>query len=287
MLFLILSLFGFCALVVSRLIYEAIGLLQNLPNFFSGIPEIMDRAQTAVERFISHSPDGMQDYISSAVDCIYEKLSEVPGELSTRALNKVSSILSNAPKIILFTATFAIGSFFISRSYPSIRAFIKRQIPQRLHDTASNIKRDILSGLGKWLKAQLTMMCITFLELALALVILDFEYAGIIAVITAFIDALPVFGTGIVLLPWAGFMIVSGDNGRALGLLVTYLIVTVVRSCLEPRLVGAQFGIDPAAALLAMYSGFKLAGVAGMILFPFGLMILKQMNDKGYVKLWK
>ena len=286
-LFLIFTLTGSLVLFVSKLIYEAVDLIQSLPEILAGIPEFIEDVKSAVRRFISRSPDGVREYISSAVACIYDKVSELPGVLSSKVLQWLSSVASHSPKIILFLATFSIGSFFISKSYPSILSFIKKQIPLQLHDKARNIKRDILSGIGKWMKAQILMMLVTFFELTVAFLILGFDHAGIIALITALIDALPVFGTGIILLPWAVILFINGNVNQAVGLLITYLIVTVVRSCLEPRLVGSQFGIDPAATLLAMYSGFKLTGIWGMILFPFVLMIIKQMNDKGYIRLWK
>ncbi len=286
-LFLILSIIGFCTLFISRIIYEAIDLIDSLPQFFSGLPDIMARVERTIDSFISRSPDGIREYISSAIDGIYRKVSDLPAELSSKALGIVSGFLGKTPKMMLFFATYSIGSFFISRSYPAIRGFIKKQIPSRFQNICRNIKRDLLSGFGKWIKAQLTLLCITFAELTVAFIILGFRHAGIIAVLTAIIDALPVFGTGTVLIPWATVLLIGNRTADAFGLLITYLIVTIVRNCLEPKLVAGQFGIDPAAALLAMYSGFKLSGIVGMVFFPFGLMLLKQMNDKGYVKLWK
>ena len=286
-LFLILSIIGFCALFISRLIYEATDLISSLPQLFSGLPNIMSRIEGTIDSFISRSPDGIREYISTAIDGIYKKVSDLPAELSSKALGVFSAFLGKTPKMMLFFATYSIGSFFISRSYPAIRTFIKKQIPSRFQAVCRNIKNDLLSGFGKWIKAQITLLCITFIELTIAFIILGFEHAGIIAVLTALIDALPVFGTGTVLIPWAAVLFIGNSVSKAFGLIITYLAVTVIRNCLEPKLVAGQFGIDPAAALLTMYSGFKLSGIAGMVLFPFGLMLIKQMNDKGYIKLWK
>ncbi|MGM9522485.1 MAG: sporulation integral membrane protein YtvI [Oscillospiraceae bacterium] len=286
-LFILLSFLGLFSFVISRLIYEAVDFVKALPELAAGIPGILRKIENSVANFIARSPDGIQEYLDNAIDGFISKAAEIPAALSSKALTWLSGFAGSTPRVVLFCATYAIGSFFISSSFPEILRFIKKQIPESFHKTAHNIKADLLSGLGRWLKAQLTLMCITFLELTLALMLLKINYAVIIAFIIAVIDALPVFGTGVVLIPWAVILFISGDTALAVGLLATYLIVTVARSCLEPKIVGAQFGISPAAALLAMYSGYKLIGVAGMILFPFLLMMLKQMNDKGYVKLWK
>ena len=48
-----------------------------------------------------------------------------------------------------------------------------------------------------------------------------------------------------------------------------------------------MLGLHPVATLLAIYIGFSCIGVAGMLLFPVGLILLKQLNDAGLVRLWK
>jgi sporulation integral membrane protein YtvI len=284
---LFLSFVGIFALVISKLIYEAIEFVQELPQLLSSVPLKLQSVKISIVRFINKTPDSVRDYLTDTFEGVSRKVADIPLELSSKALSKLSDMAGSAPKVILFGATYIISSFFISSSYPQIRDFIIKQIPARFHLTARSIKSDILSGFGKWIKAQLTLMGITFIELTLALTLLGFKYAAVIAIITAFIDALPVFGTGIVLLPWAIILLLGGDTSLAIGLVITYLVITTVRSCLEPKIVGDQFGIHPAASLLAMYSGYKLFGIAGMIFFPFLLMMLKQMNDKGYIQLWK
>ena len=55
---------------------------------------------------------------------------------------------------------------------------------------------------------------------------------------------------------------------RGLGLLGVYALVWLIRSVLEPRLVGNELGLDPLVTLLSMYAGYKLFGLIGMILSP-------------------
>ena len=103
----------------------------------------------------------------------------------------------------------------------------------------------------------------------------------------ALVDALPVFGTGTVLLPWALVTFLSGDWKLALGLLALYGLVSLVRSLLEPKLVGDKVGLPPLAALFAMYLGFKALGVPGMILAPLAAIFVKRLHDSGVIKLWR
>ena len=113
------------------------------------------------------------------------------------------------------------------------------------------------------------------------------RYALLLAAVTALVDALPVFGTGTVLLPWAAVCLLLGQAPRAVALAALYAVISAVRSFLEPKVMAAQAGLPPLAALAAMYAGFRAFGVAGMILLPVALLFVKQLHDQGYVGLWK
>jgi len=101
------------------------------------------------------------------------------------------------------------------------------------------------------------------------------EYPFLLAVIIALIDILPVLGVGTVLNPWALWHLACGNYGFAAALFITYIIIFAIRQLIEPRLVSKQFGVHPIVTLFAMYAGFKIAGVFGLILGPIGLMVLK------------
>ena len=103
----------------------------------------------------------------------------------------------------------------------------------------------------------------------------------------ALVDALPVFGTGTVLIPWAVLCCIVGQVPQGIALAALYAVITLVRSVLEPKIMAAQVDLPPLAALAAMYVGFSAFGVAGMLLFPVGLMLVKQLHDAGFLHLWK
>ncbi|MDE6881415.1 MAG: AI-2E family transporter, partial [Oscillospiraceae bacterium] len=113
------------------------------------------------------------------------------------------------------------------------------------------------------------------------------DYALLAAGFTALVDALPVLGTGTVLFPWALGCLLMGDPGQALALMVLYAVGLAVHTLLEPRLLAGQVDLPPITALLAMYLGFHLMGVGGMLLLPVLLLLLKQFQDAGVVRLWR
>ena len=101
-------------------------------------------------------------------------------------------------------------------------------------------------------------------------------------------DALPIFGSGTVMLPWAVFLAFSGDLKLAIGIFILWCIMSIVRQLIEPRIVSGQIGIHPIFTLISMYTGFKFIGVWGLLLGPIILIILKNIYgtllERGFVR---
>jgi len=90
-------------------------------------------------------------------------------------------------------------------------------------------------------------------------------------------DIIPVLGPGTLIIPWAVWSFVVGDIGFGIGLLVIYIIVSVTRYILEPKIVGDRVGLHPLAALAAIFIGMKLFGLVGLILGPITLAVVLAM----------
>ena len=130
-------------------------------------------------------------------------------------------------------------------------------------------------------------MSITFIELSIGLTIIGVENSIIIALLTACLDILPVLGTGGVMIPWSIISLIMGDIGVGIGLIVVYLVVTVIRNIIEPKIVGTQLGLHPLATLISMFIGVNIAGIIGLFGFPIMLSLLLHLNKHGVIKLLK
>ena len=139
--------------------------------------------------------------------------------------------------------------------------------------------KQLKHSLGSWLKAQLKLSCITFTVATTGLFLLRISHAPLWGALIALVDAFPVLGTGAVLVPWSLVSFLQGDHFLAFGLLGLYAAAAVMRAILEPRLVGKQLGIDPLATLLALYVGFRLFGLPGMILSPMLAVTVTQLAE--------
>ncbi len=130
-------------------------------------------------------------------------------------------------------------------------------------------------------------MSITIEELTNGLTFIGIRNSVLIALLIAIFDILPVLGTGGIMLPWTIITAFQGQLSTALGLLIVYLVVTIIRNIIEPRIVGRQIGLHPVVTLVSMFVGAQLFGVLGLFGFPIGLSLLRHLNETGTIRIFK
>ena len=69
----------------------------------------------------------------------------------------------------------------------------------------------------------------------------------------------------------------NGDLKLGIAIIILWIIMSLVRQFLEPKIVSGKIGIHPIFTLIAMYTGFKVIGVMGMIVGPIALIIIKSI----------
>ena len=284
----VLGLLIWAAVALStKAITLAASFASQAPELVRGLGAIIGGIQSRIELYASSAPEAVADYIRTATDAVGEYFYSLPGLLSRKALDTVARAAQHSPDTLLFTVTAGIGSYFLSASFPRTLAFLSAQLPEEFTEKLRNVRLDFKGSFGGFLRAQIILMAMTFFELLLAFLLLKIDGAVGIAALTALVDALPVFGVGTVLLPWATYCLILGNLRRGLSLVLCWAVVTLIRSCTQAKLLGDQIGLNPLASLLAIYVGWQVWGVRGMLLFPLLLVTLQQLNDRGVVKLWK
>ena len=259
--FLILML---CALLLRELRILA-GLLPNLENATRDGLSLL--SQWLLTR-ISILPTGIRDFLTGQVNELFSGSSALLDQAVSFLLNLAGGVLRHVPDSALVLGTGIISSYMIAAKLPRIQKWIADRLSRErlkpMLETLSNIKNAIFG----WLKAQLKLSSITWLILTMGLILLRIPYAPLWASLIALLDAFPVLGTGTALLPWSLILFLQKDSARAVGLLGIYTVISLSRSVLEPKLVGKPLGLDPLATLFALYAGYKLWGLGGMILSP-------------------
>ena len=285
-------------LVVSLTIAAAVGILGALwrqvndllgraPQLLGMLPQVMEQLGTRLEEYRVALPKGAQEAAGKALAAVGSILGDGAVKLSATLLDSITKLVGHLPGALLFCATVVMALFFTMSCYPQLRTFLLRQIPQEKQAAAKALKDGALGAVLKWLKAQIILITVTFLQLLAGLLLLRREYALLLALLIALMDALPIFGAGMALLPWAAVLGILGDAVGALGLTALYLIVWLVRSFLEPKLLGKGGDLPPLPSLLAIYVGWQAAGVIGMIFGPLLLLLVKELHDRELLQLWK
>lgn len=215
-----------------------------------------------------------------ATQCVQELFSDGSAMLEQamrtvpQAAGQLVGTLSHGA-LALFTAI--VSGYTISARLPALRGAIARRLPPRWRTQALPALRSARRAVGGWLLAQGKLMGITFGILLLGFALLRIDSALLYAALIAVVDAFPVLGTGTVLVPWSAVCLLQGDTARGLGLLGVYGAAWLARSILEPRLIGRELGLDPLVTLIALYAGFCLFGLVGMLLAPFAAMLAVQV----------
>lgn len=198
-----------------------------------------------------------------------------------------TGVASSLPTMFVNIIITIVVSFFCVVDYYKITAFLMRQLPKAAADMVFKVKNKGVDVIFKFGKAYAILMSLTFVELWLGLSLLRIENAFLIALVTCVVDILPILGTGTVLIPWGVANLILGHYPLGAGLLILYLIITVIRQSLEPRIVGKQIGLYPLIALICMFVGGALFGFLGLFGLPIMATILVQLNETEDFHLFK
>ena len=269
---------GWCSL---KLVSEIYKLSQNLNSYSEMIQKLWTDSMAKIYSYLGNFPSGFTKQINDAINGFISSGSAKLGTFIKGLINFITSI----PTLILYICITILATFFISLDRDKIISFLEQQFPKSWLDKLFNIKTDMFTVLGSYIKAQIILMTICFFELLVCLNLLSFlhfnvAYPLLMSIIICAIDALPILGAGTILIPWAVISFALGDIKLGIALIMIYLIVLSVRQMLEPKLVSQNLGVHPLITLISMYSGFKIFGVIGFLIGPIVMIILKNVFSK-------
>lgn len=268
-------LFAVVGVIVYKIALEVYGFCLSAPDLYNRVLTAFEKVRVAADALPNLLPFDisgfMDDFGADIGSAVASVSSSVAGALTRVTLNSAKSI----PAVLIGVVFSILASYFIISDKENIKSGVKKVLGQNLSKRISIVKNDLFSALFAYVRAQGILMCITFCELFAGLSILRVKYSFLIAILIAILDAIPVFGTGTVLLPWAVISLLTGSYGMAIGLLVLYGICLVVRQFLEPKIISVQIGVHPLITLMSMYVGYRLFGVFGMILAPVIALLVR------------
>ncbi len=262
----------------AKLINEAGSILTSIPSTFSNqIMPFLDTLATRVETAVTPYDTQLASYIDSLTSSVVSNLGKFVTDFSKTAVVFVTNCATSIPGLIVQIVITVISTFFILLDYDKICKFLMILIPNGKRELFSTSLHYTKTMIAVYIKSYSLLFLLTFVELSIGFLILGIKHAVLIALTISIFDLMPILGTGGIVLPWALIALMLGNIGRAIGLLLLYLIITGIRQTLEPKIVGKQIGLHPLATLVSMLLGLKLYGIIGLFAVPVCVAVAMAM----------
>ena len=255
-------------------------LVRELSTVAKQLPQMArqsaDLLETSLATLSAKAPEPVGPVLTKSIHRLFRDSNLLTDQVVQKAPGVLSGVLGKLPGSAVSIGTGILSGYFISARLPLWKArttagkWQEKWLPALLH---------LKSTLGKWLVAQGKLMGITYGIVTVGLYLLGIPYAFAWALLVAAVDAIPLLGTGTVLLPWALTKLLQGEPLIALGLTILYLTAMLTRTALEPRLFGRHLGLDPFVMLVFLYFGYRLWGFLGIVISPLLAATTKALTD--------
>lgn len=281
------------SIIIGIISWGIISLIQESTNLLEMLNLYINKAYVQIQTNIGkikieklNASEDIVNLIQKSLQEVLFKISNWTAEILTNFLNVITSI----PTILIYTVITIMALYFICIDKIYILDFMEHHISQKWVKKLGRHIREIASSLGGYLKAEMILVLVSFVISVVGLYLfkiigMNIKYPLIFALAIGFVDALPILGSGTVMVPWAIISALNGDIRLGVAIVVLWIIMSVVRQFLEPKIVSGKIGVHPIFTLISMYTGFKVIGVFGMLLGPIVLIILKNIFaselDKG------
>jgi len=260
------TLAGSIALAVTILVQRTASLARSFGGAAEQVTAGLETLRSWAVGMAERAPAGLAQPLSRSVNDLFTDGGGLLDRGAEAAFDLAGHAAQHLPGTLVTLGTAVLASYMIAAQLPALTARITA-LPAWQNRWKPTLLR-LKTVTGGWLKAQLKLSAVTFGIVLGGLFLLGIQNKLALAAFTALVDAVPLLGSGTVLLPWALVSVLNGEPVRAVGLMGVYVTALVTRSSLEPRLVGRQLGLNPLAALMALYAGYRFWGFGGMILAP-------------------
>lgn len=271
---LLVSVLGTGVFFLGKLLVEQVTrLIENYGGYRDATLRAAERVCSRIDGWFSLRSGTAQSLMSTGIARIGETVNEeVLPELSRKSIAALGSFAYGIAGVIiaLVAAVLLLGD---RDKYA--KGYRKSPFYEEIKQVLSR-----LSAAGvAYLKTQGILMLLVGFICTVGFLFVKREYALLLGIGVAVFDAFPVLGSGLILVPWAVVCLLKGAYVQVAVLLVMYLLCLLVREGLEPKLLGNRIGIPPLYTLMAVYVGVELFGLWGVILGPFGLVIIRAVAN--------
>ncbi len=267
-------------LLGAKLVEETSNFVSELPEMWESTLEDFEDVGKTLEAAGRYLPESLQSAIEKVTVNIEIWMGEFFSGLSEPTIEALGRFAMDLPSILIGIIMCLLSSYLFVAEKDYLPNLFAKVVPEAIIERWNMIKRGLRHAVGGYFKAQIKIEIWMYLLLGIGFTILQVRYAFIIAVGVAFLDFLPFFGTGTVLIPWAIIKFLSGDYTIVIGLLIIWGVGQLARQLIQPKIMGDSMGLSPIPTLILLFAGYKVGGVIGMIIaVPIGIIVLNMYEE--------
>ncbi|WP_106768440.1 AI-2E family transporter [Paenibacillus faecalis] len=272
-------LFGAGAIIISQIM----NLQDNIPMY----TRILQENFTSVMVYLQDKLDALPPDLMERLNGYFKDITNFAQNAAESFLRYIVGFMGSFTTFIANFGVAIILAFFLSSEIGTWRKVAKEKTPKTLKKAFLFLKEHVFMAIGAYLKAQLKLISITFVLVYIGLLILGTDNAFTLAILSAVFDLLPLLGVPVIFIPWIIYLFIVGNAGLAIGLIILLAVVMLTRQLLEPKITGQSLGVSSAFLMLSfMIISVSIFGVAGLILSPILLILLKELLMQGYLQQW-
>ncbi|BDF33267.1 sporulation integral membrane protein YtvI [Lachnospiraceae bacterium] len=259
----------------SRLWREIVALIQNMPDLYQQLESGLSDIGKTLEGVFTVLPKGIQNGWYAMVSNLDSTMGNLIGRFSEPTVAAAGNFAKKIPSVLIATIVTVISAYFFIADRDAVIAWSKKIAPDPVVRRMSMVIDNLKYAVGGYFKAQMKIMVVVFGLLLIGFVLMGVHFQILLALLIAFLDFLPFFGTGTALIPWALYKFMVGNYKLAIALMVLYAVTQLVRQLIQPKLVGDSMGLNPLVTLVLLYVGYKVGSVLGMIFaVPIGMIVI-------------
>ena len=265
------ALIGLIVLIGMKLVGQLIAFWGNVPNYLNGANAYL---QQLLDRFNeSDSPIRLDSWMSNLTGALNRLAESIYGSFVGFA--------KGVPDLLVFFIVFLVAVYLFSFSLPAMKTSFLSVFEERSRLQVEAVLQNLRKSVFGFLRAQILISVLTYMITFFGLLIIGTGNPLAIALLIVIVDILPILGTGTVLIPWAVYQFAAGDAFTGAGLILLYLVITVVRRIVEPKIIGDAVGIGALSALISLYVGYELVGLIGVFLGPIVVIVYMAARKAG------
>lgn len=273
------------AIIIGSITWGVIALVSESTNLLQALNIYIDKAYTQVQDVIGKLGITKIKISDNALNLAQNASREILLKFSTwltKFLTQLINVITSIPTLAIYAVITILSLYFICTDKIYILDMMEHHMSKKWVQKIGIHIKEITKSLGGYLKAEAILIIVSFIISVIGLYVfrvmgMNIKYPLLIALAIGFVDALPILGSGTVMVPWAIISALNGDLRLGISIIVLWIIMSLVRQFLEPKIVSGKIGIHPIFTLVAMYTGYRIIGVMGMLVGPIVLIILKSI----------